>query len=96
MSPVARGAQGSCGGGDLATGIGGWVSADGLCHKAFQKSESADDQISVIRRSAALLIAVASLQAQCLQTVEGEQRPRSARRDRATAGPSSLSDLAER
>jgi hypothetical protein len=32
-APVARGAQGSCRGGDLATGIGGWVSADGLCRK---------------------------------------------------------------
>ena len=54
--------------------FGGW-GADGVCRKAFQKSESADDQISVIRRSAVLVIAVASFRAQCLQTVKGAQRP---------------------
>ena len=43
--------------------FGGW-GADGVCLKAFQKSESADDQISVIRRSAVLVIAVASFRAQ--------------------------------
>jgi hypothetical protein len=65
VSAVVSGAQVSgeaaTSGEDLATGIGGWVSADGLCRKAFQKSESTDDQISVIRQSAVLVIAVASL-----------------------------------
>jgi hypothetical protein len=70
----------------LATGIGGWVSADGVCRRAFQKSESADDQISVIRRSAVLVIAVASLQAQSLQ-LSKVSTVQAARRHRAAAGP---------
>ena len=67
--------------------FGGWVSADGVCRKTFQKCESTDGQIIVVRRSAVLVIAVASLQAQCLQTVEGERRPRRLDAIEPTAGP---------
>jgi len=48
MSPVARGAQGSCRGGDLRWRPGNRNRRLGkrrrVCRKAFQKSESADDQ----------------------------------------------------
>jgi hypothetical protein len=60
-APVARGAQGSCRGGDLATGIGGWVSADGLCRKGRRVRA---------RSSRSFCVALHGL-----RTVEGEQRP---------------------
>ena len=75
LAHIARRSRwvGSCRGGNLATAIRGCVSADGLCRKAFQKSESADDQRhqAVCRPCDRGRIAPGAVPA----TVEGEHRP---------------------
>ena len=65
-------------------GRGGWASADGVCAKPSRTSESADHQISVIRRSPVLVIAVNSFAREaadrCVATARASLRgsPRSA------------------